>query len=687
MENWENFSRSEDRPATRPSICAHDGLSSTAEPFNYAPLNPTNWEIRLMRLLPLKDDGVISLELASVPLSDFRGRFRAISYTWGPEQPMKDILVGDRYFRVRKNIYSFFQHCLNVGKLTASDYIWVDSICINQNDISEKNIQVGMMKYVFSYATSVLVWLGTTSRESFLVNEFRNWRFSESAYKPSMDLLPRDHASHHRTSDKQELARLKGSWIDYLQQCVVSKSFDIINEELYAQLMNLLRNPYWERLWIVQECVLAKQVYILLGHHEIPIEIAHAMSLFRQNLLPSTNRELVAKDTTKTFMDMDPYDPAIISNIISHKNPTSPIRHKIGLLQVLSQFFRQLCEDPRDRVFGLLGFCSKGGELNTDYSLRPEEVMLHTLLLIYDEAAEDFGPSKEVVIFHSGIEELVTDRTGDIDSSIISALEPLSLALQVNFRDVISLLSNLRRKDTSFAKTLSPLVEWKVTITLRPTFIFRYEGDSLQRYDWHMQEIQETKSSQLSPRLHRKYYHCGKPTTKAFGTFVRSDYRIPKASVFSHCLRTDRFGAVTIFLEFENCHPCTRPHKTEQSSADADGVSTGLLLKLSAEGQIILLEFVAIGPDTHLTGESDGHILRLEPTQSIDDVVDPIRTAVNGIMPRIIRFYRHVTTESHTIELPEMECSIKVPLCINELEKDFYAMMLQPLGYLWSVDV
>ena len=44
--------------------------------------------------------------------------------------------------------------------LPEEPWIWIDALCINQDDKEEKAIQVPLMGEIFSKAQSVFVWLG-----------------------------------------------------------------------------------------------------------------------------------------------------------------------------------------------------------------------------------------------------------------------------------------------------------------------------------------------------------------------------------------------------------------------------------------------------------------------------------------------------------------------------------------------
>jgi len=65
----------------------------------------------------------------------------------------------------------------NVFTATPCRLLWVDAICINQSDDTEKAVQVAEMHHIYQKATSVYVWLGPASDTSDLamsaMNELR----------------------------------------------------------------------------------------------------------------------------------------------------------------------------------------------------------------------------------------------------------------------------------------------------------------------------------------------------------------------------------------------------------------------------------------------------------------------------------------------------------------------------------
>ena len=111
--------------------------AATEKIFEYEPLTETN-DFRLLELLPggASDQVKCRLSLASLVTQPL---YNAVSYTWGEPPANRPILVNDQHFKVRSNLYELLE---DLRHPRHSQTYWVDAICINQEDDSERGIQV-----------------------------------------------------------------------------------------------------------------------------------------------------------------------------------------------------------------------------------------------------------------------------------------------------------------------------------------------------------------------------------------------------------------------------------------------------------------------------------------------------------------------------------------------------------------
>jgi Heterokaryon incompatibility protein (HET) len=146
-----------------------DSLGRQLAPYPYQPLDFDTHEIRLLVLKcpPIKKNARPQQYyhfLEHVSLID-PGPYYALSYCWGNPTRYYYIALDGSTALVRSNLLSAL---VSVRKYQRKKYpddhndirIWVDAVCINQNDGKERSQQVQHMRQIYSMATEVLTWAG-----------------------------------------------------------------------------------------------------------------------------------------------------------------------------------------------------------------------------------------------------------------------------------------------------------------------------------------------------------------------------------------------------------------------------------------------------------------------------------------------------------------------------------------------
>lgn len=118
--------------------------------FIYSPLKAPD-HIRLLRIAAATSDPSIVVSLEEVGLQD-NVEYECLSYTWdGPKYldvgehwttNHKRILCNGMVAFIRQNLYDALTQLREMKMLGP---IWIDALCINQQDLSERNSQVGYM--------------------------------------------------------------------------------------------------------------------------------------------------------------------------------------------------------------------------------------------------------------------------------------------------------------------------------------------------------------------------------------------------------------------------------------------------------------------------------------------------------------------------------------------------------------
>jgi hypothetical protein len=225
--------------------------------YQYQPL-PTPTSIRLLHVRPCGSH-------TSAPVVCFLSTherslappYEALSYVWGPQEPTGTIHCADfsstppkrgksRTMRtVRMNLYTALQ---DLRHKTDTRIMWIDGLCINQEDLAERASQVAMMGDIYRSATAVVVYLGHADyNHAFRV--LKNLMLAALDFKPVIEGI----------QDTEELSEA-GRHVTRL----------IRTANLFYDVENLFRLPWFTRCWTLQEIGLAKHAKLAYGMVEIP---------------------------------------------------------------------------------------------------------------------------------------------------------------------------------------------------------------------------------------------------------------------------------------------------------------------------------------------------------------------------------------------------------------------------------
>jgi len=134
-------------------------------PYSSLPLGPD--DIRLLRLMPHKNEKAdIKCQLFKYSLQDSGKRnhlYEALSYAWGGSDKPLFISIKEHKLPVTVNLHTALSR-LRDRSLTR--IIWIDAVCINQDDPKEQGDQVKLMAKIYSKANRVIVWLGEMADNS-----------------------------------------------------------------------------------------------------------------------------------------------------------------------------------------------------------------------------------------------------------------------------------------------------------------------------------------------------------------------------------------------------------------------------------------------------------------------------------------------------------------------------------------
>jgi hypothetical protein len=208
--------------------------------------------IRLLQLRPSCTSATIECRLIHASLVD-QPCYEALSYCWGDESNQMTIQCDTGTLTVTQNLYIALERFRKKQEIRT---LWVDAICINQKDDSERSKQVQKMTDVYRYAKRTLVWLGPGDDQT------------EKAFKLIPYLLDAHMAYIHMSLDEYQ----PFFFSPQLKRRLMHAAFGVLqrNRHLYGGFRQLGQLPYFSRLWIVQELAISGQkAHFFCGSDEI----------------------------------------------------------------------------------------------------------------------------------------------------------------------------------------------------------------------------------------------------------------------------------------------------------------------------------------------------------------------------------------------------------------------------------
>lgn len=311
--------------------------------FVYTPIDHNSDQIRVLRIEPGRKQESIKCKIQHVSLASVQSQFNCLSYTWGDELPAKTILVDGRRFSVRLNLHQFLTRASESKKIFSKP-IWIDAICLDQSNAAERNHQVQRMAQIYKSAEHVFIWLGpsqwkTSARMRMFtylhlhkqgVQDYRTRLAGGAlhALRVLYSLLMKLDAIFEFEGKAKADERRRG--IHDAESSCLTATF---RRWLWRPVGELDGCGYWQRIWTVQEVVLARNPLIVYSNGFLPLYRDRSNSPLRNRL---------------AFNYM---------HNIREWNETS-LQMSWPLEDALERCIDEACHEPRDRLFALRGLLS-----------------------------------------------------------------------------------------------------------------------------------------------------------------------------------------------------------------------------------------------------------------------------------------------------------------------------------------
>lgn len=401
--------------------------------FPYRPLDPARNEVRLLQIQPANDlSSELVCNLTHHPLGDSL-EYEALSYTWQGDASRQILLDGHPFF-VSENLEGAL---LTLRDREVVTTVWVDAICMDQNNKKELSAEVPKMLSVYQTARRVVVWLGGASEDSGLAFDHLEhlasaWSLEISRYRYLLYLrrmrrilrilisatqfasililqvLPWTFhisvamsmafyyfnfmgvrqwrmgawggaSAYNTTILVRSIATTFRLWWNAKPWFPESNPSDVDDDTIKA-IARLFKRPWFTRTWIVQELIGARQGIFLCGKRSISIgRLSDAIDMI--GFLINSH------ESRSPYLDCQYQQFSSFISILLAKDLDPGLRpiseQRQSLLYLMSQFSHLDATNPRDKVYGFLGLATEN--ITPDYTKPVSEVYTDTARTLIEE--------------------------------------------------------------------------------------------------------------------------------------------------------------------------------------------------------------------------------------------------------------------------------------------------------------
>ncbi|KAH7182052.1 heterokaryon incompatibility protein-domain-containing protein [Fusarium sp. MPI-SDFR-AT-0072] len=305
--------------------------------FQYEPFDLESAGFRLV-LLEKGVQSQLRCKLWQAYLNDIIS-YEALSYSWGSQSTPHEIIVDETILSITESLYEALWH---LRRPDEDRMLWVDALCIDQNNIKERGHQVNRMGEIYGKADKVTIWLG------YLSGNAAKLKSAITLFEDRVEKLPGIPRKQPR-----EDPRWKSQW-----KQVEADLGPSCHDELVDGLQSFMEKPWFSRVWVLQEVANAKRTTVKCNLGETPGRIFA--------LLPSV-MDVKVTEQCQAVLDIMP-DPS---------KPSTSRKQNRNLCNLLWKFRGCKATDPRDRIYALIGIASDRETvgIQADYS-KEEKVVI-----------------------------------------------------------------------------------------------------------------------------------------------------------------------------------------------------------------------------------------------------------------------------------------------------------------------
>lgn len=312
---------------------------------NTASISVQHWAARFVTLFPGQFKDPIRCQLHPSSIGRMHSKYEALSYTWGDVTNKVQICVNGNSILVTQSLESALRHL----RLANHDRVlWIDSVCIDQSNVTEVNTQVRRMWSIYEYAQRVLVFLG-----------------------------PQKDDSDQALSFLSELATLP---VGLERQRITALLEDPQKMDLWEALLRLMQRSWRSRAWIIQEYAVARTVTFVCGSLELLDEdFGKALEVlvdYRFNGEVPLRHQRLIRHVAST--------PIHHLWVTRRGYQTSGPDTRLSATNILYRFRGSKAFDPRDKIFSLYRLIAENRRLASYYGRSAVELFIDVVKVMIE---------------------------------------------------------------------------------------------------------------------------------------------------------------------------------------------------------------------------------------------------------------------------------------------------------------
>ncbi|KAK0113332.1 hypothetical protein ONS96_014197 [Cadophora gregata f. sp. sojae] len=292
------------------------------------------------------------------------GDYQAISYCWESETKDRQIVLNGSVIEVPRNLEAMLQRLRTLPDAHSGIKFWIDALCIDQTNIPEKGYQVRLMQTIYTRAFSLVVWLGSGSRESDRAIEF----IASIAH-------------HTLLEDQYGQEKYGCHFAKWARKHKMGMPMQLPYMP-WRELLAFLSRNYWHRLWIIQELALNHNMTLFLcGEKSLSRSMVLRASQFCMRHAETIDQ--ITPSSVKTVPDSSSYTYGSIWSTIYRVYCLVTLpdgeTDEIQMDDVLDLGRKANVKEAVDKVYGILGLLPSklSIPISPDYTLAPQQVYLN----------------------------------------------------------------------------------------------------------------------------------------------------------------------------------------------------------------------------------------------------------------------------------------------------------------------